>query len=122
MINNIQESKMVGYIPEPVQFPWELIDDYVKNPELKKEIEYDYLTFNFEEAVKKAFDLIGRKVATLELLGETKEVLSIINPETLDMKLRGALLLLQCESPESRMHSALHTFKFAEITLRLLDY
>lgn len=122
MLNNLKDCDLMNYVPEPVQFPWENIDDYVKNPDLKKMIEYDYLTFNFEEAVKKSFAFINERVLALESLGGPVDMLSVINPVTLDMKLRGALLLLQCESPESRMHAALHTFKFAEITLRLLEY
>lgn len=121
MTNILKDCKLMSYIPEPVQFPYEDIDNYVKDPELKRIVEYDYLTFNFEEAIKKAFAFITDKVMQLQCIDETKDVLSIINTMTLDMKLKGALLLIECESPESRMHSTLHTFKFAEITLRLLD-
>lgn len=121
MIKIEKDSNLMCYLPEPIQFPYQDIDDYVSDPDLKKAIEYDYLTFNFEEAIKKAFAHLGEKVVEMQNSESTNDVLSIINSFTLDMKLKGALLLIQCESPESRMQSTLYTFKFAEITLRLLD-
>lgn len=107
-----------NYLPEQVSFPAEDIDDYVRDSELRNEVEFDYLSKNFESAVTKAFRLLESKVKDIQNSG----ILSVINYETINIKLSGSLLLLENVGPEKRMYAALYAFKFVDITLRLLEY
>lgn len=107
-----------NYLPAQVSFPDEDLDDYVRDSQLKNEVEFEYLSKDYHNAVTKAFRLLENKVKDIQDSG----ILSVINYETINIKLAGSIMMLDNVGPEKRMYAALYAFKFIDITLRLLEY